>query len=88
VFVAEIKKKFPNSHAVIAGLRQKLKLYQNDLSSIVQDLSLMADSTVNDCDKTARTLGLRHKILGKHTLTPEKDSKVWNRMITAMINNL
>jgi len=88
VFVAEIKKKFPNSYQVIAGLRQKLKVYQFDLSNIVHDLKLMADSTSNDCVKTARVLGLRHKILGKGTMNPEKDTKIWGQMIKKMIENL
>jgi len=59
VFVAEIKKKFPNSFAVIAKLRQDLKVYQLDLKTIVQDVALMADSTVRDVDTTTRKLNLR-----------------------------
>jgi hypothetical protein len=88
VFVAEIKKQFPNSYDIIAATRQKLKVYQFDLSNIVQDLKLMADSTSRDVDKTARTLNLRAKILNKNTLTPEKDFKVWDMTIKAQTNNL
>jgi len=88
VFVAEIKKRFPNSYQVISALRQKLKVYQFDLSNIVQDLSLMADSTQNDVKKTVRTLGLRKKILGKNTLTPAKDVKVWGMAIKEQTNGL
>ena len=63
VFVAEIKKRFPNSYEVISKLRQDLKVYQFDLSNIVGDLKLMADSTIRDVDKTSRALNLRKKIL-------------------------
>jgi len=65
-----------------------LKVYQFDLSNIVQDLKLMADSTSRDVDKTARTLNLRAKILNKNTLTPKKDFKVWDMTIKAQTNNL
>ena len=77
VFVSEIKKRFPNSYAVIAKLIQDLKVYQFDLSNIVGDLKLMADSTMRDVDKTTRTLNLRKKILVGHKMTPVKDQKVW-----------
>lgn len=77
VFVAEIKKRFPNSHAVISGIRQKLKLYQFDLSEIINDLSLMADSTENDTKKTISVLGVRTRKLTQHNLTPQTDKKVW-----------
>lgn len=88
VFVAEIKKRFPNSYAVIAKLRQDLKVYQFDLSNIVGDLKLMADSTMRDVDKTTRTLNLRKKILVGHKMTPNKDQKVWGQMIKLQTNNL
>jgi len=54
-----------------------LKLYQFDLSNIVDDLKLMADSTSNDVRKTNRVLGLRKKILDKDRLSPKKDVKIW-----------
>jgi len=87
-FVAEIKKKFENHYNVISGLRSDLKAYQFDLSNIVQDLKLMADSTIRDCDKTIRTLNLRKKILDGHRMAPEKDVKVWDMTIKAQISNL
>jgi hypothetical protein len=73
---------------VIADLRQKLKVYQFDLSNIVQDLALMADTTTNDVNKTLRTLGLRTKILRKGTITPKKDVKVWGMAIKEQTNGL
>ena len=81
VFVAEIKKRFSNSYTVIAKLRQDLKVYQFDLSNIVDDLKLMADSTARDVDKSTRTLRLRKKILDGHRMSPNKDQKVWGQMI-------
>jgi hypothetical protein len=41
-FVAEIKSKFPNSHAIIAKQRQDLKVHQFELATLVQDIALMA----------------------------------------------
>merc|ERR1712178_217636 len=73
---------------MIASLRQKLKVYQFDLSEIVQDVSLMADTTEHDTDKTLKTLGLRNKILGKGTLPSTKDVKVWERAIKEQTNGL
>jgi hypothetical protein len=81
VFVAEIKSKFPNSHAVIARERQNLKLYQFALSNLIQDIALMADSTARDCDKTIKDLNLRQKIVAKGSMTGFKDSKLWKRII-------
>ena len=80
-FVAEIKSKFPNSHAVIAKERQNLKVYQFALSNTVQDISLMADSTARDCEKTIKDLSLRQKIVAKGSMTGFKDSKLWKRVI-------
>lgn len=88
VFVAEIKKRFPNSHAIIAKMRQDLKIYQFDLSNIINDLKLMADSTSRDVDKTNRTLNLRAKILTGHRMSPEKDQKIWNQTIKMQVNNM
>lgn len=62
-FVAEIRKRFPKSYGIVAKLRQDLKLHHFDLSSIIQDISLLADSTERDAEKTVRTLGLRNKLL-------------------------
>jgi chromosome segregation ATPase len=73
---------------MIASLRQKLKVYQFDLSEIVQDVSLMADTTDHDAEKTLKTLGLRSKILKKGTLNPTKDVKVWGRAIKEQTNGL
>lgn len=73
---------------MIASLRQKLKVYQFDLSEIVQDVSLMADTTDHDAEKTLKTLGLRSKILAKGTLNPTKDVKVWGRAIKEQTNGL
>jgi len=81
VFVAEIKRRFPNSHAKISKIRQNMKIYQLDLSNIVMDLKLMTDSTVNDVKKSMRTLNLRKKILNNHSLAPEKDVKIWDMTI-------
>jgi hypothetical protein len=95
VFVAEIKKRFANSYKVIAGLRQKLKTYQFDLSEIVQDVSLMADSTFNDAKKTIRTLNLRDKKLARNKagnptrgLTPLIDVKIWGKAIKEQTEGL
>lgn len=63
MFVAEIKKRFPNSHAVISGIRSKLKAYQLDLSNLIQDLALMADTTENDTNKTIAVLEIRTRKL-------------------------
>jgi hypothetical protein len=63
---------------VISKLRQDLKVYQYDLANIVDDLSLMADSTIRDVDKSTRTLKLRKKILDGDRMSPEKDKKIWN----------
>jgi hypothetical protein len=103
VFVAEIKKRFPNSYNVISGLRQKLKVYQFDLSAIIQDLSLMADTTENETNKTLRTLGVRTKMFQKahgegdykddpryknYVFTGEKDAKVWKRAIKEQLEGM
>jgi len=88
VFVSEIQKRFPNSHAIIAKMRQDLKVYQFDLSNIINDLKLMADSTSHDVDKTNRTLNLRKKILDGHRMSPEKDQKIWNQTIKMQVNNM
>jgi hypothetical protein len=87
-FVAEIKKRFPKSHEVISKLRQDLKVYQYDLSNIVDDLKLMADSTIRDVDKSTRTLKLRKKILDGDRMSPEKDQKIWNQTIKGQTQNL
>lgn len=87
-FVAEIRKRFPNSYEVIRKQREQLKQYQNDLSGIIQDLSLMADSTRNDTNKTIRTLNLRRKILAKHTMNHKKDVKIWDKAISEQINSI
>jgi hypothetical protein len=58
-FVAQIKSKFPNSHAIIYKQRQDLKIHQFELSNLVQDIALMAQSTARDCDKTIKDLSLR-----------------------------
>lgn len=92
VFVAEIKKRFPNSYEVISKLRQDLKVYQFDLSNIVGDLKLMADSTIRDVDKTSRALNLRKKILAGEgrggAMTPEKDVNIWKQTIKMQTNNM
>lgn len=62
-------------------MRLDLKTYQFDLSNIIQDLSLMADSTINDVNKTNRVLGLRKKMLDMHRMTPVKDQALWNKTI-------
>ena len=48
----------------------------------------MADSTMNDCGKTIRTLNLRKKVLEGGRMGPEKDVKIWDMTIKAQINNL
>jgi len=87
-FVAEIKKRFPKSYEIIAKTRQDMKMYQFDLSNIVDDLKLMTDSTIRDVDKTKRTLGLRKRLLTKKTITADKDLKVWNMTIKGQVNGL
>ena len=65
-----------------------MKLYQFDLTNIVDDVKLMTDSTINDVRKTQRTLGLRKKVLEGSRMTPEKDLKVWNMTIKGQVQNL
>jgi copper chaperone CopZ len=88
VFIAEIKKRFPQSYAVIYKARQDMKMYQFDLSNIVQDLKLMTDSTARGVERSQRTLGLRRKMLTNKTITSEKDLKVWNMTIKSQVNEL
>lgn len=53
-------------------------IYQTDLSSIVDDLKLMADSTDNDADKVISVVNVRVKKLKvKKNLTPKSDAKIW-----------
>jgi len=65
-----------------------MKMYQFDLSNIVDDVKLMTDSTINDVRKSQKTLNLRKKVLVGHRLSPEKDLKVWNMTIKGQVNNL
>lgn len=52
VFMAEIKKRFPDTYKTIKDTRQKMIGYQWDLSALVQDLQLMTESTIRGVDKT------------------------------------
>jgi phage host-nuclease inhibitor protein Gam len=89
-FVAEIRKRFPKSYGIVAKLRQDLKLHHFDLANIIQDISLLADTTANDAHKTIRTLGLRNKLLKKGSLraSPEKDLKIWSMAIKSQVQSL
>jgi hypothetical protein len=60
-----------------------MKLYQFDLTNIVDDLALMTDSVSNDVRKTQKTLDLRNRIIGKGTFSPTKDKKIWETTIKA-----
>jgi hypothetical protein len=63
-------------------------IYQTDLSDIVGDLKLMADSTDNDADKVIKVVNVRNRKLEKKDLTPEKDAKVWGQAIKKMVDNM
>jgi hypothetical protein len=91
-FVAEIRKRFPKSYGIVAKLRQDLKLHHFDLANIIQDISLLADTTARDAQKTIHTLGLRNKLQKKSGKTlksfPEKDLKVWSMAIKSQVQSL
>lgn len=85
-FVAEIKSRFPNSHARIVSLRNDLKQHHFDLSGVIQDVSLMADSTEHGASKVERNLGLRARLMQKGKINNSKeglmmDVKLWDKTI-------
>lgn len=59
-----------------------MKQYQFDLSNLINDLSLMTDSTGEGALRTKRILGLRNKKLGKGSLTGKVDKELWKKTIT------
>jgi len=90
VFAAEIAKRFPESYKIVASLRKDLKIHHFDLSNSIQDVSLLADSTKENAQKTLRKLGLRDKLKGKGKLAskPILDIKIWQYAIRRQIEDL
>lgn len=66
-------------------------IYQTDLSDIVGDLKLMADSTDNDADKVIKVVNVRNRKLDPASVTPltaKTDAKIWGQAIKKMVDNM
>jgi len=93
-FSAEIKTRFPKSYGIVTGLRKDLKTHHFDLSALIQEVSLLSDSTANDANATIKKLNLRKKFVTKGTYKehPEKDVKIWQyaikRQVTALESSI
>jgi hypothetical protein len=86
--VISAMKRFPTSYENIKNTRPDMKEYQFNLTNLIQDLSLMTDSTINGINKTQKTLNLRVTKLQKKSLSSDVDLKVWNMTIKSQVNEL
>lgn len=90
VFAAEIKKRLPKSYGVVTKLRQDLKVHHFDLSNAIHEVSLLAETTKANADRTIRKLALRKKFVseGTYKTHPEKDVKIWTFAIRRQVEDL
>jgi hypothetical protein len=90
VFAAEIQSRFPDSYNIITELRKALKQHHFDLATTIQDVSLLADTTASNADRTINKLALRSRLIerGSMAAKPMLDLKVWSYAIKRQVLDL
>lgn len=79
---------FPKEYAIVAKLRQDLKIHHFELSNAIKDVELLADTTKNNLRRSIRKLNLRKKYLTEDRLKPNTDAKIWKYEVKSQIADL
>lgn len=79
---------FPDDYAIVAKLRQDLKIHHFDLSNAIKDVELLAKSTKSNLRRSVRKLDLRKKYLEGDKLKPNTDAKIWKYEIKSQVADL
>lgn len=79
---------FPEASKTVLKMRTDTKLLNFDLANTIQDVSLLADSSVTNSSRVVRKLALRKKWIDQGKLSPEYDHKIWKYVVKRQVTSL